>query len=55
MCEPDQVIYMRDEPYAVPADGVVDYQYFVVDPHFTEDKWVQAAERGPVIAARCII
>jgi peroxiredoxin len=47
MCEPDQVIYMRDEPFTVPADGVVDYQYFVVDPHFTEDKWVQAAEARP--------
>ncbi len=46
-CEPDQVIYMRDEPYAVPAEGVVAYQYFVVDPHFTEDKWVQAAEARP--------
>ncbi len=47
MGEPDQVIYIRDEPYTVPADGVVAYQYFVVDPHFTEDKWVQAAEARP--------
>ena len=47
MGEPDQVIYMRDEPVKVPAEGVVSYQYFVVDPGWTEDKWVQAAEAAP--------
>jgi len=47
MGEPDQVIYMRDEPFTVPADGVVAYQYFVVDPHFTRDMWIQAAEARP--------
>ncbi len=47
MGEPDQVIYMRDQPYTVPADGVVEYQYFLVDPEFSEDKWVQAAEARP--------
>ena len=26
------------------AEGTVDYKYFVVDPGFTEDKWVQGAE-----------
>ncbi len=45
--EPDQVIYMRDEPYTVPAEGVVDYQYFSVDPGWTEDKWIQATESRP--------
>ncbi|MGD9723992.1 MAG: redoxin domain-containing protein [Pirellulales bacterium] len=45
--EPDQVIYMSDEPYTVPAEGVVEYQYFTVDPGWTEDKWVQAAEARP--------
>ncbi len=29
---PDQVLYMRDEPYEVPAQGTVEYQRFVVDP-----------------------
>ena len=27
MGEPDQVIYMSDQPYTVPAEGVVNYQY----------------------------
>jgi peroxiredoxin len=45
--EPDAVVYMRAEPYQVPATGEVRYQYFVVDPGFKEDKWVQAAECRP--------
>lgn len=40
----DQEIYMSDEAFQVPAEGTVDYKYFVVDPGFKEDKWVQAAE-----------
>jgi len=44
---PDVVVAMRDRPYTVPAEGTVEYQYFVVDPEFTEDKWVQAAEVIP--------
>jgi peroxiredoxin len=47
MGEPEHIIYMRDTPYTVPAEGVVEYQYFTVDPHFTEDKWIQAAEARP--------
>jgi peroxiredoxin len=45
--EPDQIVYMRDESYKVPAEGVVEYQYFSVDPGWTEDKWVQATESRP--------
>lgn len=45
--EPDQVVYMSDESFVVPAQGTVEYQYFVVDPGFTEDKWVRAAECRP--------
>ncbi len=45
--EPDQVIYMADKPYDVPAEGTVDYQYFSVDPGWTEDKWIQATESRP--------
>jgi len=44
--EPDLVISMP-EPYEVPAEGVVDYQYIAVDPGFTEDKWVQVSECRP--------
>lgn len=42
--QPDVVIPMSKKPYQVPATGVVPYEYFVVDPGFKEDKWVQAAE-----------
>lgn len=42
--QPDEVIYMADEPFRVPADGLVDYQYFDVDPKFTQDRWVKAVE-----------
>ncbi|MBX7165538.1 MAG: redoxin domain-containing protein [Pirellulales bacterium] len=45
--QPDQVVYMDDEAFEVPAEGVVDYQYFTADPGFTEDKWVMAAEARP--------
>ncbi len=38
---------MRDQPFDVPAEGVVRYQYFVVDSGFTEDKWFNVAEVIP--------
>lgn len=44
--KPDAV-YTFVEPFVVPATGVVEYQYRIVDPGFTEDKWVQAAEANP--------
>ena len=45
--EPDLIVEMGEHAFEVPADGIVDYQYFVVDPGFTEDKWVTAAEVIP--------
>ena len=44
---PDLVVEMRKRPFTVPADGTVDYQHFVVDPKFKEDKWISAAEVVP--------
>jgi hypothetical protein len=44
--KPDMVIDMGTT-YSVPAEGVIPYQHFTVDPGFTEDKWVQAAEVRP--------
>jgi hypothetical protein len=41
--KPDQIFSMPVE-YDVPAEGVVEYQYFTVPTNFTEDKWVTAAE-----------
>lgn len=45
--EPDLVLTVQKEPYVVPAQGVVEYQYFTVDPGFTEDKWVKASQIIP--------
>lgn len=45
--EPDEIHKMRTRPYRVPADGVVEYQYFVVDPKFKEDRWIAAAQVIP--------
>ena len=44
---PDMVVKMADEPFTVPAEGTIEYQYFTVDPGFTEDVWVKAAECLP--------
>lgn len=42
--KPDQIVYVRETPFEVPAEGVVPYQYFTADPGFTEDKWIKAVE-----------
>jgi len=44
--EPDLIVSM-DSPFQVPAEGTVRYMYFEVDPGFTEDKWIRAAEVVP--------
>jgi len=44
--QPD-VVFEMPEPYYVPAQGVVAYAYFRVPTHFTEDRWIQAAEARP--------
>jgi hypothetical protein len=41
--DPDQILQIP-EPFTVPAEGIIDYQYFVVDPEFQEDKWLSAVE-----------
>ena len=45
--EPDLIFPMTAEPYRVPSEGVVEYQYFVVDPGFTEDVWVKGVAVDP--------
>lgn len=45
--KPDQIITINAKPFKVPARGEVRYQYIEVDPGFTEDKWIQAAECKP--------
>jgi AhpC/TSA family protein len=46
IAQPQQIVRM-EKPFTVPAEGVVDYQHFVADPGWTEDKWIQAAEVRP--------
>ena len=41
--KPDQVFEMAGD-FEVPARGTIDYQYFEVPTHFTEDRWMQAGE-----------
>jgi len=45
--EPDIVFDISPEPFPVPATGKIEYQHFVVDPGFTEDKWIRAFEIIP--------
>jgi hypothetical protein len=43
---PDFVVEMP-EPFTVPKEGKVDYQYLVLPMNLKEDKWVQMAEARP--------
>jgi mono/diheme cytochrome c family protein len=43
---PDAIFEMP-KAFMIPATGKVPYQYITVPTHFTEDKWVQAAEIRP--------
>jgi hypothetical protein len=43
---PDVVLEMP-ESYKVPADGVIEYEYFYIPTNFTEAKWIQAIEIRP--------
>jgi thiol-disulfide isomerase/thioredoxin len=45
--DPDLVIGMRERAFDVPPEGTVEYQYFVVDPGFAEDKWITGAQVLP--------
>jgi peroxiredoxin/mono/diheme cytochrome c family protein len=50
---PQEVIAMADKPYDVPAHGAIPYEHFVVDPNWTEDKWITACEVRP--GARSVV
>lgn len=45
--EPDEIIELPAGGFEVPASGTVDYQYFVIDPGWTEDRWVKAVQLLP--------
>ncbi len=55
--KPDVVLTMA-QPFTVPASGTIEYQFFELDPGFTEDKWVRAAEVRPgnrVVVHHCTV
>jgi mono/diheme cytochrome c family protein len=43
---PDLIVQM-DKPFPVPASGLVEYQFFQIPTHLTEDTWIQAIEVRP--------
>lgn len=45
--DPDLVFDVSPEPFEVPAEGAVRYQYFKVDPKLDHDVWIEAAELKP--------
>ncbi|MCA9213246.1 MAG: redoxin domain-containing protein [Planctomycetales bacterium] len=45
--KPDQIIHCSEQPVFVKAQGVIDYKYFEIDPGWTEDKYITAAEARP--------
>ncbi len=45
--EPDAVFFISNHPHTIPAQGQVDYEYFLVDPEFQEDKFLQAVQVKP--------
>jgi peroxiredoxin len=56
--EPDLVLDMNKRAFQVPAEGVVEYQYFVVDPEFEEEKWVTGVQVIPgnrSVVHHCIV
>jgi hypothetical protein len=44
--KPDAVFEMT-EPYKLPADGTIQYEYFYIPTNFTEPKWVKSIEIRP--------
>jgi hypothetical protein len=44
--KPDAIVSL-DKEVDVPAEGVIEYQYYRVHTNFPEDRWVQAAEIRP--------
>ena len=44
---PQVILQITEKPVPIPAQGEVKYQYFKVDPGFTEDTWIRGAEIRP--------
>lgn len=44
--KPD-VVFEMPEPYSLPAEGTIQYEYFYLPTNFTEPKWVKSIEVRP--------
>ncbi|MFN7939651.1 MAG: cytochrome c [Bryobacteraceae bacterium] len=44
--KPDVVLQLP-KPFAVPATGILEYQYIIIPTGFTEDKWVEHVQAAP--------
>lgn len=44
--EPDKV-FQLPRPFAIPATGIMQYQYVIIPTGFTKDTWVQDVEAAP--------
>ena len=44
--KPDAVFEM-EQPYKLPADGTIEYEYFYIPTNFTDAKWVKSIEVRP--------
>jgi hypothetical protein len=44
--KPD-VVFQLPKPFAVPATGVMEYQYVIIPTGFTEDTWVEQVQAAP--------
>lgn len=56
--KPDQILSMSHKSFEVPAEGVVEYQYFVIDPKFEKDQWITGAQVIPgnsAVVHHCIV
>ena len=50
--KPDAIFEMQED-FKVPADGVLEYEWFYIPTNFTEPKWVKAIEVRP--GARSVV
>ena len=44
--QPD-IVFEMEQPYELPAEGTIQYEYFYIPTNFTEPKWVKSIEIRP--------
>jgi hypothetical protein len=46
LIQPDK-IYSMSRPFKIPAEGVLEYQKFIIDPELKDERWIQAVQIRP--------